>query len=395
MNMMNSAERIRPDAGGLRGVFLTLSFMVILSGACQGMTLPLLSVLMEKSGFSSVDNGLNTTALYIGILIASPLVEFPLRRFGYRTTIVLGLLMMTAATLLLPMVASVWIWFLLRFLLGIGDTMLHVSSQTWVTTLAPDDRRGRWLTIYGFAYGAGFCAGPLGMLLLPFGTWVPFYVLGLFYAVALVLLMRLKTAYPPEPEKKKGQSRYGTAIRLGWYALLPCLLYGFLESSMNVNFPVYAMRSGVPVEWVAVCLPAFTIGTLVLQIPLGMWSDRVGRKKVLMICAGIGGAAFALVPLFGVQVGLLMAGLVVAGATVGSFYSLGLAYSSDLLPAALLPTIGVTTGMAYSVGSLVAPSLNGVLIESVAPGAMFVVLGVLLALFALVGFFVREKRKGA
>ncbi|WP_434127581.1 MFS transporter, partial [Enterococcus faecium] len=55
-----------------------------------------------------------------------------------------------------------------------------------------------------------------------------------------------------------------------------------MESSLNSSFPVYALRNGINVDAVSMIIPAFSIGSIVFQLPLGMLSDRLGRRKVLI-----------------------------------------------------------------------------------------------------------------
>ncbi|KEO80992.1 MFS transporter [Tumebacillus flagellatus] len=374
-----------------RYVFVTLLLVVAIAGMSQGLTLPLLSVLLEKSGVSTVANGVNAAALYIGILLVSPLMEIPLRKFGYRTTILLGLTLVSASSLLLPVFRGFAIWFVLRLLLGIGDMALHYSAQLWVNAIAPVERRGRYLSIYGFAYSAGFSFGPLGMLLVDYGIWAPFLAISVFYAAAFLMLIPLKNAYPETVEQTESRNnRYLDVLRLSWLALIPPFLYGYMESSLNVNFPVYAVRSGLSLDWVSILLPSFVVGSLVLQMPLGRWSDRAGRKKVMVLCAAVGAGCFLLLPLVSSQVWAMMILLALAGAFVGSFYTLGLAFAADILAPGLISTAGAIASIMFGIANLVAPSVNGYFLGTSMPGLMFYVLGGMLALFVALSFAFRR-----
>jgi MFS family permease len=374
-----------------RFTFYVLILVVAIAGMSQGLTLPLLSILLEKQGISSVANGFNAAALYIGILFVSPWLELVLRRFGYRTTIIAGMVLVTVTTLLFPVFQNYLVWFWLRFLLGIGDSALHYASQMWVTAISPPERRGRDISLYGFAYGAGFSVGPLGMLLLPLGAWAPFLAVSLFYAVSFYLLGRLQNTYPQVHEKSANTAnRYSTVLRWGWLALLPPFLYGYMEATLNVNFPVYALRNGISTEWVSLILPAFVIGSLALQLPLGRWSDRIGRQKLMMGTAAVGAVMFFLFPLAGTDVWWMMLFSAIVGAAVGSFYSLGLALAADILPGSMVPTAGIMAGMNFSIASIMAPNFNGWLIDRFWQGSMFWVMSILLALFTVSGFFFRR-----
>ncbi|MGG1660604.1 MFS transporter [Brevibacillus sp. NRS-1366] len=376
-----------------RYTFWVLILVVAIAGLSQGLSIPLLAVLLEKQGVSSVMNGLNAAALYIGMVLISPWLEIPLRRIGYRSTIFIGMLLLTIATALIPLFSHLVVWFVLRMLMGIGDSGLHYSSQMWVTKIASPQTRGRDLSMYGLAYGVGFSVGPLGLNLLPFGIWVPFGMLLVLYAVAFALLARMKNEFPEQiKQTEKKQNKYATVLRVGWLALIPSFLYGFMETSLNGSFPVYALRTGLSIEWVSVILPSFVVGSVILQMPLGSWSDRIGRKQVMLVCAVVGGIAFFLFPLAGENVYIMMVLLAIAGAAVGSFYSLGLAYSADLLPGSMVPTAGIIAGINFGVASILAPNVNGVLMEIWEPWTIFWLMGALLIVFAATCLFYRQAK---
>lgn len=372
----------------------TLVGIVCIAGMNQGLTLPLLAILLEEQGVSSVANGMNAAAMYVGIILISPWLEVPLRRLGYRSTILLGLSIMTVATICLPFLHGLAVWFILRMLMGIGDSVLHYASQMWVADITPPERRGRDLSIYGLAYGIGFSIGPLGINLLPIGLWAPFVAVAVCAVVAFLLINRLKNAYPPPAEQvKKGENRYVLVVKLAWLALLPSFLYGYMESSLNGSFPVYALRIGLSAEWVSVILPSFVIGSLILQLPLGTLSDRIGRQKVMMLCALTGGLAMLLIPMAQANVWIIMGLLAVAGAAVGSFYSLGLAFAADILPEGMIPTAGIIASVNFSIASIIGPNVNGYFIDYVTPGWMFYLMGGLLLAFSLAGKFFKAKAK--
>ncbi|WP_419150294.1 hypothetical protein [Lysinibacillus xylanilyticus] len=70
--------------------FAILVLIVSISGFSQGMLLPLISIIFERDGVSSALHGLNATGLYIGTLLISPFFEQPLRKWGYKTIILIG-----------------------------------------------------------------------------------------------------------------------------------------------------------------------------------------------------------------------------------------------------------------------------------------------------------------
>lgn len=156
--------------------FWILVSIVGISGFSQGMLLPLIAIIFENSGVSSDLNGLNATALYIGILLVSPFMEYPLKRFGYKPIIILGGLVVASSLALFPLWKSFWFWFCLRLLIGIGDHALHFGTQTWITSFSSEDKRGRNISLYGLFFGVGFAAGPLLASLVNINEALPFII---------------------------------------------------------------------------------------------------------------------------------------------------------------------------------------------------------------------------
>ncbi|MNW53313.1 putative MFS-type transporter YcaD [compost metagenome] len=238
------------------------------------------------------------------------------------------------------------------------------------------------------SYGLGFSIGPLGIRLLEFGHAVPFVILAvLFLAIVLLAAVYLPNRAPePVRQEEPGAPRKIPHIyRLAWFALLPSLLYGYMEASMNSNFPIYGLRSGLSAADIAALLPFFGIGGLILQLPLGMLSDRYGRKKVLMVAGLTGGMLFLAVPLAGNHFMALLLLFMGAGGLVGSFFSLGLAYAADLLPRHLLPVANVIASFHFNFGSIVGPNLGGAAMQLGAAPLLFILLGSAYLLFSASG----------
>ena len=154
--------------------FRILLVIIALTGMTQGLLIPLLTTLLEQRGMSSSINGLNAAALYLGMLLMVPVVGPILRRAGYRRVILTGLLIIACCAVLFPFFDGPPVWSGLLLLVGAGDCLLHFATQLWVTSASPPETRGRHITQYGFAFGAGFGLGPLGINLLNWGLWAPF-----------------------------------------------------------------------------------------------------------------------------------------------------------------------------------------------------------------------------
>ncbi|MBY0162303.1 MFS transporter [Cytobacillus firmus] len=381
-------EAVTPRQG--RTHYFILIAVVVAAGLSQGLLLPVLAIFLERMGISSSMNGLNAAALYVGSFAMTLVAERLLGWVGFKKLIVSGLVLVMLSLVAFPLIPSVAVWFVLRVLVGIGDSALHYAAQLWVLMMSTVKNRGRSISFYGMSYGLGFSIGPLGIPLLKYGEAVPFLILAvLFLFILLVVLFKLPNLKPEKSEQGEQQpaGRYLKSYRLAWFALIPAFLYGYMEAGINSNFPVYGLRSGFTLGEISTLLPFVGIGGLLLQLPLGIWSDKFGRKRVLTIAGIVGGASFLLIPVAGTNFWATLLLLTLAGGLVGSFFSLGLAYAADILPRVLLPAANVVASFHFNAGSIAGPNAGGAIMETGWNGGIFVLLGGLYILFACTGLW--------
>lgn len=376
--------------------FWILVIIVSISGFSQGMLLPLVSIIFEKDGVASSLNGLNATGLYIGTLLIAPFVEQPLRRFGYKPVIVTGGALVFASLFLFPLWKSVLFWFILRLVIGIGDHALHYATQTWITTTAPPEKLGKNVAIYGLSFGLGFAVGPQFVPLVEINEALPFIVSSLLCLAAWSLIFFLKNEKPePIQVNQHGNTfvRYKRAMKYAWVAFLPPLVYGFLESSLNAIFPVYAVRNHFDLSMLAFTLSAFSVGGILTQIPLGTLGDRIGRRKVSLIALGGGGLMFLFGSFFESSEWIILISFLLAGMFCGSVFSLGISYMTDLTPKELLPTGNLLCSIFFSVGSLAGPFLGGAYVQYVNASFLLLIAGLILSVFFIALIFGKESKK--
>ncbi|HET6871353.1 MAG TPA: MFS transporter [Sporolactobacillaceae bacterium] len=366
--------------------FFILIGAVFVSGASQGMLLPLLSILLEDAGTPAALNGFNASALYIGVLIASPFIEKPMTRYGYRPILIAGLLGVGIPLLLFPIWKAYWFWFILRLLIGIGDNMLHFSAQVWIMMESPNNKKGRNIAIYGLSFGLGFAAGPILTRLVQFGVFWPFLITALGCIAFVIGSFFLANGFPENTGNVSGRfiqlSRYKKAIFLSWGGLVATFAYGFLEASLNGNFPVFALRNGYTINTISLLLPTFVIGSLITQLPMGSLGDKIGRKKLVITVTFIGALGFTSAIFLAGSATALAIVFLISGMFVGSLFSMGMTFISDLLPPSLIPVGNILAGVAFSFGSMSGPSIGGFLIRASHSGIFFIgIAGVLFLTF--------------
>ncbi|MFJ7754346.1 MFS transporter [Peribacillus muralis] len=377
-------------------LILVLILIVGISGFSQGMLLPIIAIIFESDGISSSLNGFHAASLYIGILLISPFMEAPLRKYGYKPLILFGGITVILSLALFPVWKSFWLWFLLRFFIGVGDHTLHFATQTWITAISPIAKRGRNLAIYGLFFSLGFTVGPLMTKLLEINQSLPFIITSIISLLTWLTVFLIRNELPERDDSANTSllgtfKRFTKVSRIAWIAFLLPFIFGVLEASLNSNFPVFALRSGIDLTAVSIIIPAFSGGALLTQIPLGMLSDRYGRRRTLLFIVFSGFSIFTLAGIYSDSVIGLFFCFMLGGMMVGSTFSLGISYMADLLPRNLLPAGNLLCSIFYSLGSIGGPFFGGLVIEHIQGGNFFYMISIMLFLVFIALVLFKEK----
>ncbi|KGR77611.1 hypothetical protein CD29_14235 [Ureibacillus manganicus DSM 26584] len=348
-----------------------LLITVVVSGISQGLLMPVISIIFEQQGISPTISGFHSSAFYIGILIASPFMEMVIRKFGFKNVILVGLTITFISNLLFVVFESIFIWFLLRLLIGIGANMCALASQTWITSTVGQKQRGLIISIYGLCFGLGFAIGPYATSLIEYNENLPFLILACLSITVFIIVLFLENRHSIQYDEQVNFrlmdffTRFKLVLNYAWVALLFPFTYGVLESVINVNLPTQVLRSNLDLTLISVLVSVFALGSILFQIPLGIMSDRFGRRKILAIATAIGTISFVVGVIFFNNIILLISMLCIAGMFVGSIYSLGIAYMIDLIPKQLIPMGTVLSGIVFSFGSILGPIIGGGLLETI------------------------------
>jgi DHA1 family multidrug resistance protein-like MFS transporter len=152
------------------------------------------------------------------------------------------------------------------------------------------------------------------------------------------------------------------------------MIYGLLIPV----FPEYAPRFGVNESVIGVVFGVYAAMLLLFSIPMGLLSDRVGRRPLIvagMLLLALATALFG----FSTTIAHLVVARTVQGVSAAATWSAGLALLADTCdPARLGEKMGVALS-AVGVGTILGPVAGGLLFEYAGYTATFIVPAVLAA----------------
>jgi MFS family permease len=330
-----------------------------------GLECPLASRWLQDLGRSSTFIGLNTSAHFLGVLLAGLIAPFLMRR-SMRGCILAGLVLAGLGVAAFPLANAPFTWFLFRFLAGAGGAFAMIGLETLINLNAPPDRRAGDFALYACSVGIGFAFGSsIGLHLFSIDPATSFLVGGAVTLAAVPLLPLLPSF--PRPRKRREAAE---PLQAPFLSFASAWVQGFLEAGMLALLPLYLRSVGMADGAAGTLMGVVLFGVLLCQLPIGWLADRCGRERVLIACFLAVGLSLFLAPHAEKSVWLPF-WLVVIGGCSGSFYPLGLALLGERLPAKDLPRANSRFVAMNCFGSLVCPLLSGPPMERFGPQAMF------------------------
>jgi MFS family permease len=303
--MSSPAEEAAIPRLHLIGVFGGLFF------GYMGLTavIPVLpSFVRDRLGAANFVVGLVITVTALTALFTRPVAGSLADRHGHRRVMQAGALIVAVGGALYYLPFGLPGLIAVRLLLGIGEASLFTAGAVWTVSLAPHNRRGQLIGLYGVSMWGGISVGTfLGAVLLHFGygaVWA-------FSAAAPFVGLLLVSLVPVGSRAGQATGAGGRRVLLPRPALLPGVALTFAAAGYAglASFVVLYLRSRGIQSGVAVlsCFSAVYAGT---RLFIGHLPDKLGPRRVAA-WSGIGEAAGLLI--IAVAPNLLVA---VAGALI-------------------------------------------------------------------------------
>lgn len=347
---------------------LLLAAGILLAG--NGMQGTLIALRGADEGFSPAAIGLMGTAYFAGFLIGCFSVPRLLRRVGHIRTFASLAALASAGTLLLVLAIDPLVWGAVRLLTGICFAGLFTVMESWINAAASNTDRARVLAVYRIV---DIVAVTGSQYLIPvFGVdgFTVFAVMAIMITLSLVPVSAGDRSNPQPPEAFRLD--LAAVWRISPLAAMGCVAIGMTNGAFRLIGPVYAQEIGLTTAEIATFISAGIIGGAVMQYPLGAWSDRHGRRGVLLVSTTLAmAAALAILFLAGDRPWSNFLAVFFFGAFAMPLYSLSAAHANDHAGKGEFVQVAAGLMFFYSIGAIVGPTAASWLMERFGPSALF------------------------
>jgi MFS family permease len=200
-----------------------------------------------------------------------------------------------------------------RLVLGVGEGSVYTAGSAWIVDLAPLERRGRVLGLYGLAVWGGLSVGPLiGQLILDQSGYTAVWI----FAAAMPLLgagiaSRASDPFVPLEHAEPHPLIAPEAVGPGFAVALASLGYAAVATFIVLHLEARGISHGATV------FAAFAAMIVLTRLVIGDLPDRVGAAPVA-VAATLGEAAGLCLIAVAQSLPVALAG----GITMGAAFSL-------------------------------------------------------------------------
>uniref|UniRef100_UPI0030D87D50 MFS transporter n=1 Tax=uncultured Marinobacter sp. TaxID=187379 RepID=UPI0030D87D50 len=246
----------------------------------NGLINTLLTLRGSSEGFSSAVLGVIMSAYFVGFVCGTWVSGRLIRRMGHIRTFGFCAAICASAALLHVILIDPWAWMGLRFVFGLSYITLITVIESWLNSQSASHERGRVFAIYMVVNLGALALAQQILRLDSADGFVLFAIVSILMCWALLPITLSRRPQPVIADRPESSLR----ALLG-FAPLPVIcaaLSGLAMGAFWAMTPVYVSGLGLDNAGVGLVMSLAIVGGALLQIPVGRFSDRYDRSRVLM-----------------------------------------------------------------------------------------------------------------
>ncbi len=355
--------------GQLRHVSALLlgSALLLFAGGIHGLILP---VRGSAEGFSATSLGLLGTGWAIGYVLGCIFVPRLVGLVGHTRAFAVMCAFAAVAILFQSLIVASWAWIPVRAVSGFCFAGAAMIVESWLNDRVQPSTRGMVFGIYTMVNLAAITAG---QMVIALGDTTGF----LFFAIgAMVYCLALVPTATSTSESPRPLTTVNLNLPVLWrnspVAVVAVLLVGVSNASFGTLAAVYADRVGLDLTSIVLFTSIPVLAGALAQVPIGLASDRMDRRKVLVATAFAAlfvDIVFIILAPNGQMTNLTLVCLF--GAAIFAMYPIIVAHANDHAPAGTSIQVSGGLLMIYGIGSIVGPLIAGIIMSGVGPRGLF------------------------
>ena len=382
-------------------LFLGIGIIMI----AHGLQMQVMGIRSVNENFNLITTGIFMSGYFVGYFLGSQTTPILVQKVGHIRVFAAFASLASLSALLAAVYVNPFMWTISRFITGISLVSCYIVAESWLNDRATNKNRGQLLSAYMIILFGGLAIGMLLLNVSDPNNFEPFILVSVLLSLALVPILLTKRSAPKF--KKIGTISIRELYKISPLGTVSSFCTGLIHSAFFSLIAVYATTSNLTLFETSILLFIATIAGVIFQGPIGFFSDKYERRKVIVIST-LFGAFFALIAIifggenlqnmylsvklsfskiiFFIAVGLY-AGLALP------LFSLNLAHTNDYVTKDKFVAAGGGIQLIFGIGAIIGPIFCSIFMDIFNINGFFIFLIIshlIIAVFGIYRMRVRE-----
>ena len=326
---------------------------ILFIGLGNGLQGTLSSWRADFEGFSVLTTGLVMSGYFIGQLASSIFSPKQIEKTGQIRTYAAYASIASTAILIQILFIEPPVWFVARFLSGFCIAGIMIIVEGWLNSISSNENRGQIFSIHMIVVWAGLALGQ-GLFAVDDPAGV-----SLFLLASILLSISLIPILLTEIKAPELDSQESLGLKALWEGSPSGVVTIGLSGLASAGFfgvgTIYAIKAGFSVSETALFMTLFIGFGAASQLPLGWLSDKIDRRKVILLCCASVISICITLSSFEFRSTILLILSALVGAFTLPLYSLGVAQANDRLEPKQMISASGTIVLVFSVFAALGP----------------------------------------
>ena len=382
-------------------LFIGIGVMMI----AHGLQMQVMGIRSVLEDFSVFTTGIFMSGYYVGYFVGSRTTPNFVSKVGHIRVFAAFASLASLSALVAVVYVNPFMWTISRFITGISLVSCYVVTESWLNDRATNKNRGQLLSTYMMVIYFGLAVGMLLLNISEPDDYEPFILVSILLSIALVPILLTKR---PAPKFKKIETiSINELYKISPLGSLSSFFTGVIHAAFFSLISVYATLAKFTLAETSILLFIATIAGVIGQGPIGYFSDRFDRRKVIIITT-FGSSFLALIAILTSVDPILhiyyMVGFsfkkIIFFIAVGLYtslclplFSLNLAHTNDFVPKSKFVAAGGGLQFVFGVGAISGPILCSIFMEWFGLNGLFIFLIIAHAIIGGFGLYRMKVRE--
>ncbi len=367
---------------------LLLGMLLLMLG--NGLQGTLLGVRGSTEGFSTTWMSIIMSAYFVGFLGGSRITPDLIRRVGHVRVFAALASFISAVLILYAAAPDPIVWTVMRVVIGFCFSGVYVVAESWLNDTATNETRGQTMSLYLIVQMMGIVTAQGLLNVADPSGYNLFIISSVLVSVSFApILLSVSPAPAFHTTKPMSLRELFTVSPLG---LVGTFLLGAIFAALFGMSSVFGSQIGLTVREISIFVASIYLGGMLLQYPIGWFSDRMDRRLLITGLTLFG----AIITIAGLVVdggfGWLLFLAFVIGGVSNPLYSLYIAYTNDFLEIEDMAAASGGLIFASGIGAISGPLILGWMMANWGPYSYFAYIGIVLAVMTAYGTYRMTQR---